>query len=494
MTDPHKIWIEQCKATENIEAEFGTQHALDYLVGENFLNFLEAAETDDKYRDDIPAFVLEIKKLFEAEQLAQYLATAKKTEPWNPKLLEDIGKTDPEETEVVPTDSKPSKTTSPDHKRALRKAHEALEGPVADRTARLSQTKEQLRHEIKKRQDTEKLLLKEQRHLRYLMELQDRDQRMVAYEIHDGLAQQLAAAIMQFEMFSRVTGHQATGVWKTFETGRAMLSESMREACRLINCLRSPILDELGVVAAIEDLISQNGNQEKPEIYFVHQFDRERLTPSLGNVIFRIVQESLTNARRYSQSDRLLVRLTQRDDYIRIEVQDWGIGFNPKTVGDGHFGLEGIQERARLFGGSATIKSAVGKGTRIVVHLPLMGDVDTVTACNTLPSSSTSGGQMRQSSFRHSEHFHSNGSESMRQSKVAYEDDLNSALVIEVARKSLQKSPYTAIRNVSCDYDRGVPFLRGRLASYHQKQVAQEAVSGLEGVVHVVNQIEVAPP
>lgn len=281
-------------------------------------------------------------------------------------------------TEVIPTDSKPSKSASPDRKRALRKAREGLERPLADRTARLAQTKEQLRHEIKRRQDAEELLLKEQRHLRYLMELQDRDQRMVAYEIHDGLAQQLAAAIMQFEMFSRVTGHQATRVWKIFETGRAMLSESMREARRLINGLRSPILDELGLVAAIEDLISQNRNQENPEIYFVHHFDRERLTPSLENVIFRIVQESLTNARRYSQSDRLLVRLTQRDDYIRIEVQDWGIGFNPKTVGDGHFGLEGIQERAKLFGGSATIKSALGKGTRIVVQLPLMGGVGTV--------------------------------------------------------------------------------------------------------------------
>ena len=280
-------------------------------------------------------------------------------------------------TEVVPTDSKPSKITSPDRKRALRQAREGLEGPVADRTARLSQTKEQLRHEIKKRQHAEELLLKEQRHLRYLMELQDRDRQMVSYEIHDGLAQQLAAAIMQFETFSRVTGHQATGVWETFESGRAMLSESMREARRLINGLRSPILDELGVVAAIEDLIFQNSTQEKPEIYFVHHFDRERLTPSLENTIFRIVQESLTNARRYSQSDRLLVRLTQRDDYIRIEVQDWGIGFNAKKVGDGHFGLEGIQERARLFGGSATIKSALGKGTRIVVQLPLIGDVDT---------------------------------------------------------------------------------------------------------------------
>ena len=87
-----------------------------------------------------------------------------------------------------------------------------------------------------------------------------------------------------------------------------------------------------GVVAAIDDLISENSNKEKPEICFVHHLDRERLATSLENVIFRIVQESLTNARRYSQSERVLVRLTQREDYIRIQVQDWGIGSNPREV------------------------------------------------------------------------------------------------------------------------------------------------------------------
>lgn len=267
-----------------------------------------------------------------------------------------------EPTEVIPTDSK-----------SLCKAQEGLERRAPDRTAGLAQANEQLRHEIKERRHAEELLLKEQRYLRYLLELQDRDRQMVSYEIHDGLVQQLAAAIMQLEMFSRFTGRSDDEVWRTFETGQQRLNECMREARRLINGLRSPILDEFGVVAAIEDLISQNNNQDKPEIAFVHHFDRERLEPSLETVVFRIVQESLTNARRYSRSERVLIRLSQRDDYIRIEVQDWGIGFNPRKVGDGHFGLEGIQERARLFGGSATVKSALGKGTRIVVQLPLRG-------------------------------------------------------------------------------------------------------------------------
>ena len=83
-----KIWIEQCEAVRNIEAEFGKQKALEYLVGEKFINFLEAAETDAQFRTEIPAFVTEIKKIFEHWQLAQYLEVARESEPFDPKLFE----------------------------------------------------------------------------------------------------------------------------------------------------------------------------------------------------------------------------------------------------------------------------------------------------------------------------------------------------------------------------------------------------------------------
>ncbi len=83
----HKIWIEQCEAVQGIEDEFGTQQALEYLVGEKFLNFLEAAETDADFRAEIPAFVAKIKEIFETWQLADYLERARATEPFDPNLF-----------------------------------------------------------------------------------------------------------------------------------------------------------------------------------------------------------------------------------------------------------------------------------------------------------------------------------------------------------------------------------------------------------------------
>ncbi len=97
MTDYPKIWTEQCEAAQGVEDDFGTQKALEYLVGEKFLNFLEADETDADFRGEIPAFVIKIKEIFEPWQLAQYLETAKEAEPFDPALFEprqhsDLGK------------------------------------------------------------------------------------------------------------------------------------------------------------------------------------------------------------------------------------------------------------------------------------------------------------------------------------------------------------------------------------------------------------------
>jgi hypothetical protein len=100
----HTIWTEQCEAAKQIEGEFGTQKALDYLVGEKFLNFLEAAETDAAFRAEIPEFVARIKGIFERWQLAQYLETALQTEPFDPALFEDDEETDPEEVEDMRKD------------------------------------------------------------------------------------------------------------------------------------------------------------------------------------------------------------------------------------------------------------------------------------------------------------------------------------------------------------------------------------------------------
>jgi len=95
--DFHKIWVQQCEAARGIEAEFGSDKALAYLIEEKFLSFLEVAERAPVFRAEIPAFVAEIKTIFQRWQLAACLDKARQTEPFDPSVYEDE---DPETVEM----------------------------------------------------------------------------------------------------------------------------------------------------------------------------------------------------------------------------------------------------------------------------------------------------------------------------------------------------------------------------------------------------------
>lgn len=226
--------------------------------------------------------------------------------------------------------------------------------------------------DITEQKEAEKQVRKEQENLRKLLSLYDRDRQLVAYEIHDGLAQYLAGALMQLESYGRHRAILSETAEKPYRVAQELISKGLREVRSLISGLRPPILDELGVIAAIEHLVCDQRQQSKMQIVFKHRAEFHRLALPLENALFRIVQESLTNAVRYSKSDKCLIRLSEDDRYVRVEIRDWGIGFNPKRIREDAFGISGIRERARLLGGKAVFKTALGAGTRVLVRLPIV--------------------------------------------------------------------------------------------------------------------------
>ena len=113
-----------------------------------------------------------------------------------------------------------------------------------------------------------------------------------------------------------------------------MLQQGHFEARRLIAGVRPPILDESGVVAAISHLVNEQNHLKGPKIEYRSEVNFDRLAPILENAIYRIVQEGLTNACKHSKSEKVRVSLVQQEDRVRIEIRDWGIGFDPK-IGPG---------------------------------------------------------------------------------------------------------------------------------------------------------------
>lgn len=226
--------------------------------------------------------------------------------------------------------------------------------------------------DITERKRTEEALERERRTLKHLLQSSDHERQVIAYEIHDGLAQQLAGAIMQFDAYAAQKEVEPRFAAKAFEAGMTMLRQGHFETRRLISGVRPPILDEAGVVAAVAHLVNEERRKKGPKIEHLSEVEFERLTPILENAVYRIVQEGLTNACRHSRSKKIRVELVQQGDRLRIEIRDRGLGFRLEDVGESHFGVAGIRERARLLGGNAVIESEPGKGTRIVVDLPIV--------------------------------------------------------------------------------------------------------------------------
>jgi signal transduction histidine kinase len=222
------------------------------------------------------------------------------------------------------------------------------------------------------RQEAEESLQKEQRLLRRVLDMHERDRQLMAYEIHDGFVQLAIGAHLQLQAFCQLQFQDPAAAEKALATAEPLLAQSIAEARRLISGLRPPILDESGIVAAIEYLACEAKEQGGLAVEFYHRIRFDRLAAPLESTLFRVVQESLANVRRHSGSPRARIMLMQGHDWVRVAVEDWGNGFDATKVGQNHFGLQGIRERARLLGGRTSISSTPGKGTRIVVRLPLL--------------------------------------------------------------------------------------------------------------------------
>lgn len=224
--------------------------------------------------------------------------------------------------------------------------------------------------DVTDRKRAERAVADEQRLLRQMLDLYERDRQLLAYEIHDGAAQHVTGALFHLQGFEQLRTTNPAAAEESIERARQSLTEAAGEIRRLIGGLRPPILDESGVVAAVEHLVHESLRAGGPEIEVIKDVRFERLATPVENTIFRIVQEGLTNARRYSQSDRIRVSLVQNNGMVHVEIRDWGVGFDPKKVSRSRFGLRGIRDRARLLGGKAEISSQPGEGTTIKVELP----------------------------------------------------------------------------------------------------------------------------
>jgi PAS domain S-box-containing protein len=210
--------------------------------------------------------------------------------------------------------------------------------------------------------------------LRRLIEVQEQEKQLLCHEFHDGIIQYAVGAIMFLESLAEDDRGLSTEARETVTSAAACLRRGVEDGRRVIRGIRPAALDDLGLKAAIEDLLMQ---MQEAGFTITAQLDPDidTLPPDLQTTAYRVVQESLSNVRKHSGSTGVEVAIRRTADAVELHVADQGCGFDPQTAGRKGFGLMGMTERVRLVGGECRIESTPGAGARIDVRLPLaVGD------------------------------------------------------------------------------------------------------------------------
>ncbi len=223
--------------------------------------------------------------------------------------------------------------------------------------------------DISERKKATNALEAEQELLRHTIEVQDHERQLVAYEIHDGLVQYVTGALMQLEAMQDNGGPLAAT--NTLESVVNILRRAVAEGRRLINGIRTPVLDGFGVLAALEQLV-QEEERAHVRIELIADDELARMDSKIEEAIYRITQEALTNVEKHSRSEKVRIELGRQGDKVHLEIRDWGAGFAPANGANGVHGLRGMMERARIVGGECVIESTPGEGTRVLVDLPYL--------------------------------------------------------------------------------------------------------------------------
>ena len=204
--------------------------------------------------------------------------------------------------------------------------------------------------------------------LRRLLDVQENERQMLCHELHDGLLQYAIGAKMMLES----CGDEADAATRSGRIGSAIncLERAITEGRQIIRGVRPSVLDDLGLAAAIEDLRDQMAAMNfTVEVTLGDGLDA--LEPALCNTVYRVVQESISNARKHAGTGSASVEVRRVGDDVELVVRDRGSGFVVHDVRTTGFGIVGMTERVRLAGGTFWIESRPVAGTQVNALLPI---------------------------------------------------------------------------------------------------------------------------
>lgn len=209
--------------------------------------------------------------------------------------------------------------------------------------------------------------------------VQEEERKRIARELHDGLGQNLTALKIQLEVLEQEALQSGSRLGSKVSEALGFAARALEEARELSHLLRPRILDDLGLEPALRWMGRTLSERTGIQIQVACPGLENRLDPELETVIFRVIQEALTNAVKHAGiggTGSIQVEVFRRGSWVHLCVEDQGAGFDSAVVLASDetpkgSGLANIRDRIEISGGKLTIRTAPGKGTRIEARLPV---------------------------------------------------------------------------------------------------------------------------
>jgi len=209
-----------------------------------------------------------------------------------------------------------------------------------------------------------------------LIDLLEKERRQIAMELHDHIGQNLTSCKIDLEIIHDRLEDSKSELRPQVKAIQEKAVQIMKDIKSISHGLRPTMIDALGIVSSFKNLFSEIKQQTGMEIRFFNRGIPKRFEEEKELAIYRITQESLTNVIRHARAKNVFVNLVKKDDNLSLSVEDDGVGFNldkamKTTKGKGPLGLLIMKERAIQLDGEFTIESQPGKGTHVLVEIPL---------------------------------------------------------------------------------------------------------------------------
>jgi signal transduction histidine kinase len=205
--------------------------------------------------------------------------------------------------------------------------------------------------------------------LRRVVDAQELERRRLARELHDETGQALTSILLGLKTLEETV--EGDGSSAAIGDLRELVVATLQDVRRLAVELRPKVLDDFGLVPALERLTETFGEQTGILVRFESGLGGERLPSEVETALYRIVQESLTNVVKHARAQTISIAVARKPGAVVVVVEDDGHGFDPADVREGGFGLEGMRERVALLDGRLQVESGEGIGTTLVAEVPI---------------------------------------------------------------------------------------------------------------------------